>query len=189
MRIAAALLLALWIGTAGIGADPARVVNRSELYAGVRLDGYTNFSNYASGLVGLDLQYTRDFASWRLPFRTVVDFLWGARLGMVFDGLYNVDSKTMQPRFFPVYLPVQPLVMADLHITDRLSWRLGTADGIALIVYPHGVVSLNFDFHVLTGVAYRFTDRWGIELSAGWGWLGKWSYWGGPQFALGAFYR
>jgi hypothetical protein len=181
MKLVLIMLIMAVAGTHDADAD-------GELSAGVRLDGYTDFQNFASGLMGLDLQYTGGFPFFAPPQGGEMELRWGVRMGLLFDGLYNVESKVLQPRFFPVYVPMQPVAMVDFHLTDALSLRLGTADGITLILYPEGVVSLNFNFHVFSGAAYRFKEHWGMVMEIGWGFLGKWSYWNGPQFSLGTFF-
>jgi hypothetical protein len=167
---------------------PEDAIEFGELVVGLRLDAYTNFENYASGLMGLDIQYSRDFYAAALPSEITVELRWGLRFGMLFDGMYNVESKMMQPRFYPVYLPLEPLLMLDLRVWEGLSWRLGAALGMNIIAYPHNVASVSLMVHATTGLAYRLTDHWGLVLGVGWGGLGKWDLWDGPQFSLGAFY-
>jgi hypothetical protein len=159
-----------------------------EFSVGARMDGYSNFQNYASGLMGLDFRYNTMFLPRALPLGGGTELRFGGRIGLLFDGLYNVESKALQPRFFPVFITIQPLLFVDFRIKGDLSLRLGTADGVNIIFYPQGVISPNFNFHAYAGLAYRITERWGIEFDIGWGDLGKWSFWNGPQFSLGTFF-
>jgi hypothetical protein len=177
----------LLLAFAQAGAQARRDASGGEFYFGARFDGYSNFQNYASGLIGFDAQYSDDFLSLAPPGGPSIGFRWGGRVGMLFDGLYNFTSELLRPRFYPFHIPIQATLIADFGFSDLFSLRIGAAAGFNLIGYPGPVISANFNSHAFTGCTFRVAKQWGLAMTIGWGAIGKWSFWNGPQLSLGCF--